>query len=113
MIRLLSKSLIRLRIHKRIDLRSIGDLDLSQPALLLRALVDGTGLVLQHAVRFDDLAADGGHDVGRALDGLNGADGVAGVDFQVDGGELNVDDVAEGFGCVGGDADGSWREGVC
>ena len=109
MISILSERLVRLRIHEVVHFRRVGNLYLREPAVGFGALVDGVGLVLQHAVRFHDLAADGGHDVGRALDGLDGADGLAGVDFEVEGGEFDVDDVAEGFGGVGGHADCAWR----
>jgi hypothetical protein len=104
-ISILGERLVRLRIHQAVNLRRISNLNLRQPAVRFGALVDGTGLVLEHAVRFHNLAADGCHDVRSALDGLDGADGLAGVDFEVEGGQLDVDNVAEGFCCVGGDAD--------
>lgn len=46
--------------------------------------------------------------VRRRLDGLDGADRLFGLDFQVGFGELNVDDVSERVGGVLGDADFSW-----
>lgn len=102
---LLSKRLISLPIHQRIQLLNILQLDLSQPALALRSFVDQTRLLLQHAVRLGDYAADGRHDVAGGLDALDCADAVAGVDFEVGSGEFDEDDVAESVGCVGGYAD--------
>lgn len=52
-----------------------------------------------------DLAADRGVDVAGALDGLDGADGVALVGPFARGGKLDVDDVAQLLGGVLGDAD--------
>lgn len=43
-------------------------------------------------------------DVPRALDGLNSTNRVASFELGVYLWELDVDDVAKGFGCVGGDA---------
>lgn len=109
MVGVLGECLVRLRVHEAVNLRRVGNLDLRKPTVGLGALVDGAGLVLQHAVGLHDLSSDGCHDVRRALDGLDGANGLAGVDFKVDGGQLNVDDVTEGFGGVCGYADGAWR----
>jgi len=109
LIRILRKLPIPLPIHQRIHLRRIANLNLRQPPLALGTLVDHARLVLQHTVRFDDLAADGGHDVRGGFDGFDGADGFAGGDFEVEGRELDVDDIAEGFGGVGGDADRACR----
>jgi hypothetical protein len=47
-----------------------------------------------------DLAADGRVDVAGALDGLDGANGVALVGPFARGGELDVDDVAQLLGGV-------------
>lgn len=47
-----------------------------------------------------DLAADGRVDVAGALDGLDGADGVALVGPFARGGQLDVDDVAQLLGGV-------------
>ena len=110
MVGVLSECLVRLRIHKAVNLRRVSNLDLREPTVGLGALVDGAGLVLQHAVGLHDLSSNRCHDVGRALDGLNGANGLAGVDLEVEGGKLDVDDVTKGFGGVCGHADGAWRE---
>lgn len=83
---LLSKRLISLPIHQRIQLLDILQFDLGQPPLALRSLVDQRRLLLQHAVRLGDDAANGRHDVARALDTLNGTDAIAGADFEVGGG---------------------------
>lgn len=111
LIPLLCKLLILLRRLQRLDLRRRRYLDLSQPALSFRALVDNRRLILQHVVRLNHRPADRSHDVGCGFDRFYGANGFAGGDFEVRGGEFDEDDVAEGFGCVFGDADCSCKRG--
>ena len=100
-ITLLSKLTIPLLIHQRLHLPRIAQLNPRQPPLRLRARIDNPRLLLERIIRLHNLARDGRHDVGGGFDGLDGADGVALADFEVEGGELDEDDVAEGFGCVG------------
>lgn len=108
-LRLLSKLPIPLPIQQPLQLLDIAQLNLRQPPVALWTLVDGARCVFQHAVGFDDLSGNGGHDVGGGFDGLDGAHGVAFGYGEVEGGELDEDDVAEGGGGVGGYAYGAWR----
>jgi hypothetical protein len=107
-ISILSERLVRLCVHQTVNLRRVGNLDLRKPAVSLGALVDGARLVLQYAVGFHNLAADGSHDIRRALDRLDGSDGLSSINLEVDGGQFDVDDVAEGFGCICGHTNGAW-----
>lgn len=105
---LLSKSLVSGLVHQAVNLGLVGDLDLGQPAIALGTLVDGAGAVLEHAVGLDNGSRDGRHDVRGRLYGFDGADAVAGADFEVDGGQFYKDDVTESMGCVGGDTYGAY-----
>lgn len=107
------ESLVGLGIHQLIKLLGtlLVDLDLDDPAaaiaIVLGDLVDGGGLLLQQHIALDDLALDGGVDVAGRLDGLDGANGVTGLDKVARGlWELDVDNVAELVGGVLGDANG-------
>lgn len=105
------EGLVLLLTHEGLELLDarLVDLDLCDPAaavgVVFGHLVDGAGLLLEAEVDLGDLAADGRVDVGGALDGLDGADGVALGDLRALLGELDVDDVAQGVGGVLGDAD--------
>jgi len=102
--------LVGLGVHQLLEVGNarLVDLDLGDPAAAVRVvlgdLVDGAGLLLEQHVGRGDAAADGGVDVGGALDRLDGADGVAGLDLLALLGELDEDDVAEGLGGVLADA---------
>lgn len=105
------ESLVRLNIHQRIHLLHalLIDIDLGDPAsavaVVLGHLVEGAWLLLQGLVHGGDLTLDRGVDVGGALDGLDGAEGVALLDpFAAHLGQFSVDDVAELFGSVLGDS---------
>lgn len=107
------KGLVRLSIHQLVKLLGtlLVDLDLDDPAaavaIILGDLVDGGGLLLQQGVTLDDLAPDGGVDVAGRLDGLDGTNGVAGVDKVARRlGEFDVDDVTKLLGGVLRDANG-------
>lgn len=101
-----SKRLVGLGIQQLVKLRGalLVNFDLDDPAaagaVVLGHLVDGGGLLLQQGVGVGDLAADGRVDVAGALDGLDGADGVALVSPFARGGQLDVDDVAQLLGGV-------------
>lgn len=105
------KRLVGLGVHEALEVLDalLVDLHAGQPAAAVRVvlghLVDGTGLLLEVNVDLDDLAADGGVDIGGALDRLDGANGVALGDGRALLGELDEDDVTEGLGGVLGDAD--------
>lgn len=105
------EGLVLLGIHESLELLDalLVDLDLGDPAtavgVVLGDLVDGTGLLLEAEVDLGNLAGDGGVDVGGALDGLDGADGVALGDLCALLGELDVNDVAQLLGRVLGNAD--------
>lgn len=96
-------------IKQGIELSSISDLNLSDPALTLGALVDGLSLILKDAVTLDNLASNGGEDIGGRLDGLDSADGLAGDDLEVGLGKLYVNDITQGVGGVFGDTDLGYR----
>lgn len=96
---------VGLLAQESLDLSSIANLNLSNPSILLGAGVDGLGVVLQNGVTLDDLAGDGGEDIGSRLDGLDSTDGLTGGDLEVGLWELNEDDVTEGVGGVFGDTD--------
>lgn len=108
LIRLLRKLPIPLPIHQLLHLTRITNRNLRQPALTLWTLIYRRRLLFEHIIRLYDGAGDGGHDVGGGFDRFDGADGVALVDFQVDCREFDEDNVAEGFGGVGGYADRAW-----
>lgn len=92
-------------VQQSIESSSIGNLDLSNPALLLGAGVDGLGIVLENGVTTDDLASNGGQHIGSRLDRLDGADGLTGTNLEVGLGELNEDNVTQRVGGVLGDTD--------
>lgn len=86
--------------HQLPKLLSILNLYPRNPSLALRSFIDSARLLLQDFIRFYDLPRHGRHDVGGRFHGLHCADGVAGAYFEVGGGEIDEDDVAEVFGCV-------------
>lgn len=92
-------------IHQRIQLSRVRDLNLCNPALALRASIDGLGLIIEDNVTADDLARDGGEHVRSGLDRLNGPDGLASGNLKVGLGEFNIDNLAQGVGGVVGDTD--------
>lgn len=92
-------------IQQSIQLGGVRDLDLSNPALTLGALVDGLCLVLQNRVTADNLASNWGQHVGSRLDGLDGTDGLASTNLEVGLGELDEDNVTQRVGSVVGDTD--------
>lgn len=92
-------------VQQSIERSSVSDLDLGDPALLLRAGVDGLGVVLENGVTTDDLASNGGEHIGSRLDGLDGADRLTGANLEVGLGKLNEDDVTQGVSGVLGDTD--------
>ena len=92
-------------VQKSIERSSVSDLDLSNPALLLGAGVDGLGIVLENGVTTDDLASNGGQHIGGRLDRLDGTNGLTGTDLEVGLGELNEDNVTQRVGGVIGDTD--------
>lgn len=103
---------ILLSAHQSIKLLQarLINLDLGEPTttsrIILRHLVNDRRLLLERRVDHGNLALDGTVDVGGGLDGLDGADGIASRHPVTVGlGELDVDDVTEGFGGVFGDAD--------
>ena len=106
-----SKSLILLEIHQALKVFAplLANGDLGNPAAAVRVvlghLVDGPGLLLEGDVGPRDGAGDRRIDVGGALDGLDGAQGVARHELPAFLGQLDVDDVAEFLRGVLGDAD--------
>lgn len=106
--RLSSKLVILLRRHQflRVDLAL--KRNACNPGLALRISVDIAWLLPERLVDLLDGSSDGRQDVRGRFDRLDGANGIAGCDGGGDFGQLNVDDVAEGLGSVGGDAEGAW-----
>ena len=106
-----SELLVGLLVHELLEIGNalLGELDLGDPTaagrVVLGDLVDRGGALLEGDVVGNDLAADGSVDVGSRLDGLDGAEGITGLDLLALLGELDEDDVAEGLGGVGADAD--------
>lgn len=104
---ILSKRLVLLRTHQLLRNLSL-NCDPRDPCLALRVLAEIRRLMLERRVDLSYRPAYRREDIRRALDGLDRADSVAGADFHVDLWKLDVHDVAEGFGGVGGDAEGAW-----
>lgn len=92
-------------VQQSIQRSGVSDLDLRDPALTLRAGVDGLGVVLENGVTTDDLARNGGQYIGSRLDGLDSANGLTGTDLEVFLRELNEDDVTQRVSGVLGDTD--------
>jgi hypothetical protein len=98
------------RVHQLLEVLQalLGNLHLGDPPAAVRVvlgdLVDGAGLLLQREVDLGDLARDRGVDVGRALDRLDGADGVAGLRLPALFRQLDVDNVAQRLGGILADA---------
>jgi hypothetical protein len=80
--------------------------NLSNPRLALGILVDVARLGLEIRVDLGHGAGDGCQDVRGGLDRLDGANCVALADLEINLGQFDVDDVAEGLGGVFGDAEG-------
>ena len=89
-----SEGTVLLLAHQ-LALRLAANLNLRNPAVAFRILVQSTGLLLQLAVDLSDSTANGTQDVGCRFDRLYGANGIASGGFEADLGQLNVDDVAE------------------
>lgn len=100
---------IRLLIHQRLQFTGIINLNLRNPPITLGTLVNGLGLITQHRITINHFPGDGRQHIGSRFYGFDGADGLAGCDFEVGGGEFDVDDVTEGFGGVFGYADCCWK----
>jgi hypothetical protein len=81
--------------------------NLSNPRLALRVLVDVARLALEIRVDLSHSTRDGCQDVRGGLDRLDGANCVALADFEINLRQLDVDDIAEGFSGVFGDAKGA------
>ncbi len=92
-------------VQQSLQRSGVSDLDLGDPALTLRAGVDGLGVVLENGVTTDDLASNGGQHIGSRLDGLDSANGLTGTDLEVYLRELNEDDVTQSVCGVLGDTD--------
>lgn len=102
---ILNRLQVRLLIQQTLQFTGIINLNLGNPSITLRTFVDGLGLVAQHGITINHFSGDGGQNIRGRFYGFDGTDGLAGCDFEVCGGKLDVDDVTEGFGGVFGDAD--------
>lgn len=96
-------------IHQRIQSRHILSLNLDKPALALRILSKIGRRLNDRVVDLDDRTRHGRVDVRGRLDRLDAAEGLALGGLFACGWELNVDNVAEGFGGVVGDANCAWE----
>lgn len=92
-------------VQQGVERSGVRDLDLSDPALLLGAGVDGLGVVLENGVTTDDLPSNGGEHIGSRLYGLDGADRLTGTNLEVGLRKLNEDNVTQRVSGVLGDTD--------
>lgn len=92
-------------IQQGIERSGVSDLDLSDPAFILRAGVDGLGVVLENGVTPDDLASHRGQHIGSRLDRLDSADGLTGTNLEVFLRQLNKNNVTQRVSGVLGDTD--------
>lgn len=106
---ILNRLQIRLLIHQTLQFTGISNLNLGNPSITLRALIDSLGLVTQHSISVNHLSGDGRQNIRGRLYRFDGADGFAGCDLEIGGREFDVYDVTEGFGGVVGDADCCWK----
>lgn len=97
--------LIGRSIKESLKVIKVGKLDLSDPALALRVLVEEGGVAGEGGVGLDDLHVGGGIDVAHRLDTLDDAGGLALLLGGADGGGLDVDEVAEGLLGIVADAE--------
>lgn len=81
-----------------------GEFDFDNP-VGIGVFVDESGFVGECFVDFDHGAANGRNEVGSGLYAFDGAEFFAGIDFVVDVGHINVNDVSECVLCIIGDAD--------
>ena len=89
-------------------LRLAADLDLCNPAVAFRVLVQVAGLLLQRAVDLGDGTSDRAENVRRRLDRFDSADGITSAYLEVNLGQFDVDDVAQSLRGVLGDSKGDW-----
>lgn len=89
-----------------LDLVGVGEFEFKDPSFAVGVGVDEGGVGFDFGVGFDNFSGDWGVDVGGGFDGFDDGGGVAEIDFFVEGGEFDEDDVGEfGLGVVG-DANG-------
>lgn len=98
-----------LRIHQSVQLTAVTDLDLSNPRITFRTLVDVFRRLLQCGIGFDNGSCNWCVDVAGTLDGLNGAHGIARVQLEANLRQLDKDDVTKLLCGVGTDTDGAWK----
>lgn len=96
-------------IHQRIQSSHILSLDLDKPALTLRILSKIGRCLNDRVVDLDDRTRHGRVDVRGRLNRLDAAEGLALGGLLACAWELNVDNVAESFGGVFGDANCAWE----
>ena len=87
-------------IEQLIDLRGVGELDLDQPTLAVRVLVDLLGRVRERLVDCGDLAGEWGDHVRDGLDRLDLGIGLVLGDLIAGLGRLIEDDLAERVSCM-------------
>ena len=85
---------------------------LGDPAIALRIFVQRPWLRLQSVIDLDNSPANRREDVGGRLDRLDSTNCLARVHFEVDLWELDVDNIAEGFGSIFRDTEGTYERGV-
>ena len=97
--------LVSRSVKEGLKVVEVGELDLCDPALALRVLVEEGGVAGEGGVGLDDLHVGGGIDVAHRLDTLDDAGGLALLLGGADGGGLDVDEVTEGLLGVVADAE--------
>jgi hypothetical protein len=95
-------------VHQRIQSGHVLSLDLDKPALALGILSKIGRRVNDRAVDVDDRTRHGRVDVRGRLDRFDAAEGLALGGLFAFAGELNVDNVAESFSGIVGDANCAW-----
>jgi hypothetical protein len=104
-----SKSLVLFRAHEVLKILDalLVDSNLADPAATVRVVfrdsIDLSGLLLEHQINIGDAARNWRIDISGALDGLDGADRIAGLNRFVGLGEFYIDDIAQLFSGVRGD----------
>jgi len=92
-------------VHEGVAFGFVADFQLEQPAVGVRAGVDDAGILRQPLVDFDDDARNRRVNLAGGFDALEGAAFLLGLQLGVDFRKLSVDDIAESFLGVVGDAD--------
>jgi hypothetical protein len=102
------KALVGGGVHERGEFVRVVEADLDHPTGAVRVFVDQLGRGVEFVVQSGHFAGERGEQVGDGLDRFDRAEGVVAGDGRADGGQFDVDDVAEFVLGVRGDADGAF-----